>query len=354
MKNFRVLLMTLTAMLALALQPALAATKLVDTTATGIGTDETEALADALAKAVSQVNGTSASLSVSTKQAALEDEQNLDKDGKKETGNAGPMARITPPDARMSASGSVASYEVVSTQKRADGKVEVVVKAKMKRFVQSAYKAPGSSKGKSRVAILEPDSEQGDYDFFGKVTAGQLTGDLWSSLESGVLESGHLSLLDRKTLKSSLDELHIVESQLAGEEEKAKLKNIRGADLILIPTIHKADHFVNESVVQLTGQVNRSEGTYVDVEVRGIVPATGEILLSKHYLVAEADGRQDALEQISADVTNDVSAVLAGRRPSPGGSISARSRHRPVVLDPEDLPLDGPRNNNGVRLPFDH
>lgn len=250
-------------------------------------------------------------------------------------------------------SATLAAPAAFSETVKAEAAATAEIKPQVIVHTPSSYKALGSRKSKTRVAILEPDSEQPDYDFFGKATAGQLTGVLWSSLESGVLESRRLSLLDRKTFKSSLDELHIIGSSLTDTGEKAKLKNIRGADLILIPTIHKADHFVNESTVQLTGQVHRSEGTYADVEVRGIVPATGEILFSKHYLVAEATGRQDAFEQIAADVTRDVSAILSGRRPSPSGSVSHRSRGTPIVVDPQDIPLEGPRNDSGVKLPFD-
>jgi hypothetical protein len=237
---------------------------------------------------------------------------------------------------------------------KTDAPGTTAAKPKVTVHTPSSYKALGSHKSKTRIAILEPDSEQPDYSFFGKVTAGQITGELWSSLESSVLQTRRLSLLDRKTFKSSLDELHIINSALTGADEKAKLKNVRGADLILIPTIHKAEHVVSESTVQLTGQVDRHEATYADVEVRGIVPSTGEILFSKHYIVADASSREDAFAQVAADVTRDIAAVVSGRRASPNGSVTQRSPDTPVVIDPKDLPLEGPRESGGVKLPFDH
>jgi len=57
---------------------ASAGTKLIETTATGVGRDDNEALADALANAVAQVNGTQSSMSVNSGSAVLEAQSRLD------------------------------------------------------------------------------------------------------------------------------------------------------------------------------------------------------------------------------------------------------------------------------------
>jgi len=175
-------------------------------------------------------------------------------DGKTEK-SAASIAAHTTADARMSSGGSVASYEVVSTKKRDDGKYEVTVKAKVSQHVAATYNAPGhgTSSSSTRVAVIPPHADKSEFDFFGDVSGEEISSELGAATESALLRAPTFSILDRETLQVSLQELGLVGSSLTNEDEKAKLRKIRGADVLVLGTIHDAQHFENNTANQYTG-----------------------------------------------------------------------------------------------------
>jgi hypothetical protein len=349
---------------------AFAGTRNVDSTATGIGGDENEALADALAKAVAQVNGTKSSMSVSTGKAVVEGYGLRTQDGSSESSSKddstfgstktttgkqnskdsvyGKVSAGTTADARMSSTGSVVSYQITSTKQRPDGRYEVTVNAKVKQHFAETYNAPGS--GKRRIAVVQPSCDKSQYDFDGVVSGSQLCADLWSELEEGLLSTGTFSLLDRKTLDVSLSELNLVASDLTNATEKAKLRNIRGTDLILISKVRAAERYTNESRNQATGQIRRSTTTNLDVEMRGVVPATGEILFFKRYALADANSRAQALAQIAEFATSDIAVALGVGKAKRARLVSVDAT--PARPQTEEPPPPAPPSQ-GVKLPFD-
>lgn len=327
-----------------------AGTRLVETTATGVGRDDNEALADALANAVAQVNGTQSSLSVHTGSAVLEGQAKSVKDGKVETLDASVTARNTP-DVHMKAAGSVASYEKIGSKTRGDGKIEVTVKAKVEQSYKEVYhyNVSGSAAGRKRIAVLRPNSDAVSYDFFGPSSSDDICDQLWTAIESGALQSGSVSVLDRKTLGESLDELNLVASDLTNAQEKAKLKLIRGADLIVMPTLHRAEHAVVTQVNPMSGVASRYDNTLLDVEVRAVVSATGEILMDKHYVLRSAMDREAAFQQVASDAGQDIAAVVQGRAPSASGHAAP-----PPAVVPVYAPAPAPQPQQPFKLPGDH
>lgn len=354
---------------------AIGAVKLVEVNATGSGPTEDEAIANALARAVAQSSGAQASLNVSTGQTVAESKSTVQFSGVKsetskttglikdqvtdgKTTESGSATATTStgvkktPDSRISASGKVASYEVLSSKKRSDGLYEVSIKAQVQKHVAATYSAPGSSaSGKRRIAVLEPSTNASTFDFFGRVPAYELADRLWTATESALVRAGTVSVLDRKTLNQSLKELNLVSSRLTNEEERAKLKKIRGADVVLMSTILDAKQEVEVSRTQVTGQVSRTETSYMEVEMRAVVPATSEILFSEIYRISEVADRNDAVNKIASRSAADLAFKLTGKR---GAAAFTSTDITPVTVTSEqDLEPVEPRTTTGVKLPFD-
>jgi len=155
-----------------------------------------------------------------------------------------------------------------------------------------------------------------------------------------------VSVLDRATLSASLAELGLVRSTLTGETEKAKLRQFRGADLLVLSNVSEADSFDTSHVVASTGQVRRSFSMSFNVDIRAIVPATGELLVSERYSIYDAGSREHAITMAAEYAAIDIIRVLTGKTPAldPGR----------YAIDEPELPVDptGPRRR-GVSLPGD-
>jgi len=316
----------------------------VETVVSGSGADENEALADALARAVGQVNGVSATLDVSTGKAIVTTEATGQK------GNVASESRLrveagTTADARMRATGRVTRYEMLDSNS-ANGRVTVKVRAFVSRPVAPRYDAPGSAAGQRRIAVMPGTATRAEYDFFGPASGSELS-DLFSgTLERTAMRTGMVSVLDRATLSASLTELGLVASSLTGPAEKAKLRQFRGADLVVLSNVSEAESYDTSHVIESTGQVRRSFSMSFDVDVRAIVPATGELLVSERYSIFDAGSREQAIIMASEYAAMDIIRALTGKTPAldPGR----------YAIDEPSLPPEptGPRRR-GVTLPGD-
>ncbi len=199
----------------------------VETVATGTGDDETAALSDALAKAVAQVLGVQSELNVATGR------QNVRGRTVTEEGGATAETRFEvsagqTANATMRAKGRVARYEVESVETLPDGRVRVTARAWVVKHTPEVYKAPGSAPSKRRVAVLPVSTDRYEYDFFGKVGGNELGDRLTNAIESALISSGSVSVMDRRSLDVALSELGLLGSNFAAPAERAKLRNLRG------------------------------------------------------------------------------------------------------------------------------
>lgn len=319
--------------------------KEIETTATGTGADENAALADALAKAVSQVNGVRSSMDVSTGK--------LEMSGSASTtsaeGTTQSQARVEvgrTADARMRSQGTVSRYEVLNTETLPDGRVRMTVKAFIHRHEAPVYKAPGSAVARQRVAVFPANTSDTSYDFFGFMDGEEMASRLAAAIESSIMDTGQVALLDRRSLGASLVELGLVGSSLTNAGEKAKLRQFRGADIVVLTTVHEAYHRVHAWQLKSTGQHRSSVEMGLEVELRAVVPATGELLVSKRLRVDDAMGREDALGQVAAMAAYDVVRALTGTAPA----LPAR---RAPVREVERAPSPDTPRRSGIRLPGD-
>lgn len=320
-----------------------AGAKEVETLAEGTGADQTRALADALGRAVAQVNGVRSALSVSTGAVELST-RSSETSGSGTTSKEGNAQLGLTPDATMRAQGTVSRYEILATDTLEDGSVRVSVRAFVTRVEAPSYKAPGSNVSRKRVAVFPVSSNRASYDFFGLTMGEEMSSELATHLETTLLGSGEVSLLDRRSLGASLVELGLVGSTLSSDQEKAKLKALRGADLILLATINEARHEEFELRVKSTGQRRTSADTSLQVDLRAVVPATGELLLSRSVAVDYAASRQHGLVQVAEVAAFEVVRLLTGKSlPLPV--------HGPADPGQYEAPEStGPRRS-GVRLP---
>lgn len=319
--------------------------KEVETVATGSGADENEALADALAKAVAQTNGVSSSVNISTgKLEARSSAKRTDSQGTTEASAQLQVGRTA--DARMQARGRVARYEVINTETVPGGRTSVTVKAFVVSVEAPVYSAPGSNSSKKRIAVLPTAASRSRYDFFEISSGAALADKLTGEIEAAIMATNIVSLLDRSTLMASLSELGLVGSDLTGSAEKAKLRQVRGADLILMSAIHEARRTVQTWRLQSTGQSRASEDLLFEVELRAVVPATGELLLAKRVEVRFATDASDAMEQVAVTAAHDAILALTGKAPPVGPN-----EHRRRELEP--IPESEEPRRSGVSLPID-
>lgn len=317
---------------------AIAGMTKVPAEATGHGKTVNEATADALAKAAAQVNGANVSLDGST----VRSEESIDyRDNR---GNKAQLDSTTTvsASANLQTQGQIASYKVLSEKKNGD---HYAVKVKAEVF---KYESPMGGENKERLALLPVRSLHGTYDLFGLIGGVQLSHELGFELESVLTGTRQYSILDRAMLETSIAELGLIGSDLTGPKEKARLQQIKGADFLVTSTIREAGVPSDKKYNAATGQLS-TKFKFV-VQMRTIVPATGEVASTDILEVEKAKDRKAAITAMAELMADTLSTRLNGAPVrgkeravvSSGSSTSSSS-----VL--EDLPHD----DTGIRLPFD-
>ncbi len=302
--------------------------KQVESTATGYGASEQEALGDALARAASQINGGSASMS--TRVDRVEGQATVQSnDGTKRDATYKAKASSSPD---FTASGQIARYEVLSTSKKGPEEYAVQVKAWVNK-----YEAPSKTGNQDRVAVLPVRTTTGVLDFYrDSITAVALADLIGRSLERTLIETGHFQVLDRVSLGDSVMELTLLSSDLTGPDEKAKLKNVRGADYLVLSTLDVTQEGKRNPA---TGQ---KKAAAIELDVRIVVPATSEVAHSVRVPV-KTSGYANKEAAIAAATAEVVGAFDAKTN---GSTSVART-------PPAEAPPETPRNDAGVKLPYD-
>lgn len=279
---------------------ASAQNKLVEVESTGYGRTQTEAVSDALAKAVAQINGASVGIDTTVKSTALEG-VSTHSTGATDSFTASVNQSQT---AGFKARGQVDSYEVIASD-AVDGAIRVTVRARVIR-----YSIPGGDSSRRRMAIMPAGSSAGKYDIFGAVSGHDFGDELVSAVESRLVQSRRFSVLDRTTLNASLAELSLIGSDLTSADEKAKLGRIKGADYILIPRIVSAAARTIEETRQTTGQVVRRTEGGLAVELRVVIPATGEVKFSDVYSVGVGSSRAAMVSAVADAAVRDLTGKI--------------------------------------------
>lgn len=312
---------------------ASATTTIVTVEAQGNGKTEREAVDDALARAAGQVNGANVEVDSTTVRAGY---QASVRDSWGASATVNETLEVSR-SATYEAEGQIKGYKVLSSSKDTEG-FRVKIKAEVFR-----YEVPAENVLLERVAVFPVRHAPGTYSFYGAISANELARQLGTELESKLISSRVFSLLDRETLQASIAELGLVGSDLTAPEERAKLQRIKGADYIVVSTIREAADRFDERINPVTGQ--RMGEFRFELEVRVIVPATGELRASNVYRIQKQHDRYGALEVMgttaAAGVVNEI---------VPGRGSSVRSAAIGTGVGESS---DTPRATTGVTLPFD-
>jgi hypothetical protein len=304
---------------------ALAAPEEVATTATGYGKTEQEALGDALARAAAQVNGGSAVISTGTLRTETQTQVTTNVGIQGDIKSQG-STQVTPD---FTARGQVARYEVLSASSKGAASHEVRVKAWIYK-----YEAPTKTGALDRIGVLPIEAPAGGLDMYREhVTHVALADELGRELERTLIATGHFQLLDRATLGKSVGELSLMNTTLTNATEKARLQNVRGADFLVSSTL-----FVTKAGLRspATGQVMPAR---IELDARVLVPATSEVAWSGRVQVQTTGfaTKQEAIASAANQLVRGLDIALKGK------SVLAESAQQP----------DAPRDDAGVKLPFD-
>lgn len=304
---------------------ASAKTEEVATKATGTGRTETEALGNALARAVSQVNGGNASISTRTTRT----ETNLDIVTDEGASTHRKYESETSP-ADFTASGAVARYEVLSSKKKGDKEYEVTVKAWINKYV-----AKSKREKLDRLAVASVRHPGIALKYLDAEDSARVAELLYNGLEYSLVRTGNFQILDRLVLNQSLKELNLVGSDLSAPEEKAKLRSMRGADYLLTSRVEITEA---GKVNPATGQAAKPKMFF---EVRMVSPATSEVLFINRTPI-ESRGYSKAEPALNALAERVVAELDV--------EINGKTKLKPADAPEEDTTA---RDDSGVKLPFD-
>ena len=328
----------------LSMGSTLANTELIELRGVGTGATENEAITSALNNAVSQHNGADVSANTRTTSATAQGVVHTDGSGSTQ-GFAASSTESS--STTFKTAGQVSDYKILERSKDSMGLVHITVLAHI-----ATYAAPGDSDKRQRLAILPARTTSDKYSFYGIESASELSQSITSALESEIVQTRRFSILDRTTLDDNVRELQLIGSDLTSPTEKAKLGMIKGADYLLIPTVKAADYSVQERTATSTGRVLRSISTDLALEVRVIVPATGEVKFSETYDVRQPLGKQGMIDAIthlaSSDLVSRIYPLQVIAVPSPGvlvvneGGRSIQAGEQFVIL----------RQSQGLKDPY--
>lgn len=266
--------------------PLDAAADTVTVTVRATGADLGEATNNALIEAVRQVNGVSLTarqlMQTRSISGAIDDAQ----------GGRVEFEMNQRQDTRFGATarGHVAGYELVSSSAGAYGH-EVVAKVQVHR-----YQAPGLDTGqRRRLAVVPLVGPAARADFFGPIRIDALAGELSQALVTQFVQARRFAVLDRQSWDVLGKEQALLASADTPVSEKAKLGRILGADYLLLGEVLRAEAVRNQTSQKLTGMVSAETRVRIAINLRVVVPATGEIRFADTLELELTDADGDAL-----------------------------------------------------------
>ncbi|MFT7668103.1 MAG: curli biogenesis system outer membrane secretion channel CsgG [Planctomycetota bacterium] len=240
-------------------------------TVAGRGTNESNAIKDALAEAVIQVNGTKVEADTEVSRVIhdclLGITQNF-------TTNSTDADHV-----RTVSGGFVLNYEVLESN---TPEIPRVVKVKV-NVLKFDPKNPRPGSAKTMVAGRF-DFAMGALKMDGKSAgAAALLDTLRSDLETALVKSRKFIVLTRNDLGPLMNELEFIAGKWVGEKEKGKLRNQYGADYLVSGRVQLLSVHTGEHTVKLTGHVNRTKTAQIIMTMSLYNVASGQIEWSEEY-----------------------------------------------------------------------
>ena len=292
--------------------------KIIETTATGVGSSEYAATMDAIDNAVRQThridvkndNGVDlsethivikddtqirANASVKSKQStwakikgwfrgdsseseSFDAKMDASYSYEKKGGNQEIHDTSISREIEMKYRGSVESYEVVES-KESHGKWTIKIKAKIKQLDE--YLSPDLvDKAKYRVAIL-PSGNTTQWNCVGGKKSSKYIEDIAiKDMTNKIVNSKKISVVDRDNIDKQLKELSLLNKDLANPDNANKLKQIAIADYLLVVTVDSFNAYTKTKTIELTGEKVTTGSANIELSYKLIETATMDIVAS--------------------------------------------------------------------------
>lgn len=284
----------------LAAGPGTAATETTEVQATGHGPTPREALADALAEAVRQVNGVAVDAQQFLKSTVTADSTS-DGDGQRDR-----LSVATDVEQKIGVSGSglIAGYDVISNEASEFG-FTAIVSARVLRYV-----APGvNSADRRRLAVIPRASVRTRYDVYSSMSGDEITDRFASTLEALLVQARRFAVLDRVENAALAEERERWRSSDAPLAEQAKLGQSLGVDYLLFTRILDARAGVRTEHITLTDEYIQHPYAKIEVEVRVVSAPTAEVKFADTVSLGLSDlggggGVQAMLDHTATRVAN--------------------------------------------------
>jgi hypothetical protein len=331
----------------------------------GIATTREQAIKKALHEAVGQVQGVWVGSGIADSAVGIGTIESTHEEVNKTIEMEGISLRSQQTITLTMAEGLVKSYEVIDEKKADNGKVEVTVKV----WVYD-YQSPLATT-KLSLAV-SPFEVQAKSAVFGDITVSgtELTKQFSQRLITLLRDSNRFDLLDRDYDKAFRDEINLIKSDDTDLEQKARIKQVQGADYLLTGRIRRAEITTELKDIPTTGIRSAEYRGHFVGEVRLLVPATRQVAFSHEYRIKletpevkelADEWRRDerdfdqikdafldlAVRQIIEDVLNDIYPVRialieqgqvildqGGQRMKPGAVYEIFTKGK-AILDPQ-------------------
>ena len=248
--------------------------------AKGIGSTREQAVKNALYEAVSQVQGVVVTSGLATSSAGVGSVEVTREEVNKSIEMEGISVSAVDTISATVAQGLVKSYKVIEEYRSEEGKYEVLLEVQV-----YDYQSPLVSK-KMTLAVSAFDVQQDMYRYGNmRIPGAEVTTQFSQRLTTLLNDSGRFDLLDRAYNFEFDEEKGIIASGDTDLEQKARLKQVLGADYLLSGRIRRADIIPESRVLPTTGMTTQEyRGNFVG-EVRLLVPNTRQIAFSHEYRI---------------------------------------------------------------------
>lgn len=250
------------------------------TTGEGYGITYEEAVDNALAQAVSKLNGAYIKSTNSFSQTQMESS------GSESNINAQFSQKIS-----KATNGRFSTFEVVSSEQTPNG-FRVLVNVTKNSSVKS-YKAPGNTNKRRRIVVY-PAYKNNDFFIFGK-SSNQVSDDLLVKIESEIHKTRKFNLLNRSANQEYINEMSIINSTGA-KNEKLQLNQVLGTDYMLRYTIEDAGVSENKANPLIGNLGNTSANLSLVVSYQIIIPATRETKFSDNVVITSKAKEATSIE----------------------------------------------------------
>ncbi|WP_267524791.1 hypothetical protein [Campylobacter sp. MG1] len=250
-------------------------------TGEGYGVTYSEAVDNAIAEAVTKLNGAYIKSTNSFSQTQMEssnDGTNI---------NAQFSQKIS-----KATNGRFSTFDVVSTEQTPTG-YKVIVNVTKNSSVKS-YKTPGKENNRRRIVVY-PAYKNNDFYIFGK-SANQVSNDLLVKIESEIHKTRKFNLLDRSANLEYINEMSIINSTGASDE-KLQMNRVLGSDYMLRYTLEDAgvsENKANPLIGNLGGGSSANLSLMLSYQI--IIPATRETRFSDTITITNKAKEPSSLE----------------------------------------------------------